>query len=426
MERLLINQERLLGDLRHLAALTDTPGEGVTRFSYGATDRQARDYLRRAAAQYRLTWTEDPVGNVRIGLPENRPWRPTLLAGSHIDTVRRGGWLDGAYGSVSALEVLRVLAEAGPVLDRNVEAVFFAEEEGSNFNATLTGSKFATGYFGPPELETLRDAQGVTLGEMLRKNGYAGASGGPMAWDFKHIEAMVELHIEQGPVLERERVSTGIVEGIFGLRLAEFIREGQGNHAGATPMSGRKDPLAAAARAILLIEEIARSDPEKLAVATVGQIEAFPGCTNVIPEKVRFTAEVRHAGRKQMDRIFEKILQGVALEAECRNVTLTSRELASNPPIRLDPELADRICVLAGGCGMGSRRIYSGAVHDASMLAAKTRVGMIFVPSIGGRSHVKEEDTPASDLMAGSQLLLDTIRSLLERPLETPSEGRKE
>jgi acetylornithine deacetylase/succinyl-diaminopimelate desuccinylase-like protein len=190
-------------------------------------------------------------------------------------------------------------------------------------------------------------------------------------------------------------------------------------------MAGRRDPLAAAARGILLAEEAARSDPEKLAVATVGQLEVFPGCTNVIPEKVRFTVEVRHANQKQMDRIFEKILQGVALEAERRNVALATRELASNPPIRLDPALADRICVLAGGCGMGNRRIYSGAVHDASMLAAKTRTGMIFVPSAGGRSHVKEEDTPKADLLAGSQLFLDTIRSLLERPLERPAESRK-
>lgn len=424
MERLKINPERLLADLSFLATYTDTPGEGVTRFSYGATDRQARAYLREAAAEHRLTWTEDAVGNVRIGLPGNRPWRSTVMAGSHIDTVRRGGWLDGAYGSVSALEVLRVLAEADPVLDRNCEAVFFAEEEGSNFNATLTGSKFATGVFGPKDLTALADSRGATLEQMLRAGGYAGGDKGPMEWDFSRIEAMVELHIEQGPVLERERVKTGIVEGIFGLRLLEFTLTGQGNHAGATPMAGRRDPLAAAAAGILLAEETAGADPEHLAVATAGQLEVRPGATNVIPETVRFTIEVRHANQKAMDRMTDAIRLGVAREAEKRGVALAVRELAANPPIRLDKELADRICVLAGGCGLDSRRLWSGAVHDASMMAAKTRVGMIFVPSTGGRSHVKEEDTPKADLLAGSQLLLDTVWSLLERPLEPPSESR--
>lgn len=414
MERLTINRERLLEDLKALADFTDTPGEGVTRFSYGAADRQARTYLRKAASSFRLSWTEDAVGNVRVGLPGNRPWRPSVLAGSHIDTVRNGGWLDGAYGSVSALEVLRVLEESGLESDLNAEAVFFAEEEGSNFNSTLTGSKFAAGIYGPGELESLKNEQGLSLGSMLKSAGFAGGKGeGPKPWDFSRIAAMLELHIEQGPVLEREKARTGVVEGIFGLRLMEFTITGQGNHAGATPMKGRRDPLAAAARGILLVEEVAGRDPEGLAVATVGKISLEPGCTNVIPEKVRFTVEVRHARQDMMDRVMGEIILGLREECARRGVEFALREVAANPPIALDPEMTDRICVLAGGCGLKNRRIWSGAVHDASMMASKTKVGMIFVPSIEGRSHVRQEDTHTEDLMTGSQLLLDTVVSLL-------------
>ena len=152
-----INGQRLLSDLKHLRTLTDTPSQGVTRFSYGAMDRQARKTLREIADDFGATWHQDGVGNIRIGLPGNRPHQKTILAGSHIDSVRNGGWLDGVYGSISALEVLRTLAESGRSFNKNFEVVIFAEEEGSNFDSTLTGSKFIAGIYGDDQLDSLKN-----------------------------------------------------------------------------------------------------------------------------------------------------------------------------------------------------------------------------------------------------------------------------
>jgi allantoate deiminase len=309
-----INSKRLLEDLKHLRTLTDTPGEGVTRFSYGAMDRQARTYIRDIAATFGAGFHQDGVGNIRIGLPGNRPHQKTILAGSHIDTVQNGGWLDGVYGSISALEVLRTLAESGRPFDKNFEAVIFAEEEGSNFDSTLTGSKFIAGIYGPDKLDHLKNRDGLSLREMLHLAGIPIASGLP--WDFTDIEAMVELHIEQGPVLEREGIGIGIVDSIFGMRLVEFELTGLGNHAGASPMDGRRDALTAAAACILLVEKIAgrasgHRGSDSKPVATAGKIQVFPNCTNVIPEKVVFSVEVRYKDDKIVEALMEEIIEAV-------------------------------------------------------------------------------------------------------------------
>jgi allantoate deiminase len=443
-----INEERLLHDLKHLRTLTDTPGMGVTRFSYGAMDRQARAYLKDIADALGATWTTDGVGNIRIGLPGNRPDQKTILAGSHIDSVRNGGWLDGVYGSISALEVLRTLAESGRTFHKNYEVAIFAEEEGSNFDSTLTGSKFIAGIYGPDKLDQLKNKEGVSLREML-----VGATDVPtdslpgLPWDFSKIEAMVEMHIEQGPVLEREGIGIGIVDSIFGMRLVEFELTGLGNHAGASPMDGRRDALTAAAACILLVEKIADRasghrglgrlgldgagfggrifegrGTESGPVATAGKLQVYPNCTNVIPEKVVFSVEVRYKDDKVIEQLMEEIISAILEECERRQVGMAVKEIAQNKAILLPQAMVKRITEAADQRGLDFLVMGSGAVHDASMMAQFVNTGMIFVPSIGGRSHVKEEDTKEADLMAGGNLLLDVVFSLLdEQPAVTSS-----
>ena len=433
-----MNGQRLIDDLKFLRTLTDTPGDGVTRFSYGAMDRQARAYLRDIADAFGASWYQDGVDNIRIGLPGNRPNQKTILAGSHIDTVRNGGWLDGVYGSISALEVLRTLAESGRSFNKNFEVVIFAEEEGSNFDSTLTGSKFIAGIYGPPQIDHLKNKDGVSLGEMLKE---AGIAGDLEPWDFSDVEAMVEAHIEQGPVLEREGIGIGIVDSIFGMRLVEFELTGLGNHAGASPMDGRRDALAAAAACILLVEKIAGRasghravgdlglggglgsilgkglsyGSEGRPVATAGKLQVFPNCTNVIPEKVIFTVEVRHKDDKVIEEIMEEIIEAILQESERRLVGMAVREVAQNKAILLPDAMVKRMTKLADLRGLDFHVMGSGAVHDASMMAQFVDTGMIFVPSIGGRSHVKEEDTKEVDLINGANLLFDVILSLLEK-----------
>lgn len=441
-----MNGQRLIDDLKHLRTLTDTPDAGVTRFSYGAMDRQARIYLHDIADALGATWQQDGVGNIRIGLPGNRPHQKTILAGSHIDTVRNGGWLDGVYGSVSALEVLRTLAESGRKFNKNFEVVIFTEEEGSNFDSTLTGSKFISGLYGPEQLAALKNRDGVSLGEMLKDAGIldeggksdaaatqpdGGASPVPdlpgLPWNFTDIEAMVEMHIEQGPVLTQEGIGIGIVDSIFGMRLVEFELTGLGNHAGASPMEGRRDALTAAAACILLVEKIAsrasghRGSGSGLSrgsgsepVATAGKLQVFPNCTNVIPEKVIFTVEVRHKDNQVIENIMAEIIEAILEECEKRLVEMSVREVAQNKAILLPDAMVKRMTELADLRGLDFQVMGSGAVHDASMMAQFVDTGMIFVPSIGGRSHVKEEDTKETELIAGANLLLDVILSLLE------------
>ncbi len=436
-----MNGQRLINDLKYLRTLTDTPEAGVTRFSYGAMDRQARTYLHDIADALGATWNQDGVGNIRIGLPGNRPHQKTILAGSHIDTVRNGGWLDGVYGSISALEVLRILAESGRQFNKNFEVVIFAEEEGSNFDYTLTGSKFIAGIYGPGKLNHLKTRDGVSLGEMLKRAGIISEAGGAspepelpgLPWDFTDIEAMVEMHIEQGPVLEGEGVGIGIVDSIFGMRLVEFELTGLGNHAGASPMDGRRDALTAAAACILLVEKIAgRASGHRGAgsilgqrnigsvassgpVATAGKLQVIPNCTNVIPEKVIFTVEVRDKDDNVIEQLMEQIIEAALEECEKRQVGMSVREVAQNKAILLPDAMVKRMTELADLRGLDFQVMGSGAVHDASMVAQFVDTGMIFVPSIGGRSHVKEEDTKESDLIAGGNLLLDVILSLLEK-----------
>ena len=414
-----INSDRLLENLRALRRFTDTPGEGVTRFSYGEQDKKAREYISERAKAAGCSVRVDDVGNIRIGLPGNVPGRQSVLCGSHIDTVRNGGWLDGAYGVCGALEVLECLAEGvktGADQPLNYEMVIFAEEEGTNFGSTMTGGKFLTGKYGDADLDKLTDDQGRTLREVLAEHKPPEAAGKPVLtvpWDLSSIAAMLELHIEQGPMLERAGRSIGIVDAVFGMRVIEVMLTGAGNHAGTTPMKERKDALCAAAECILAAEEIVSADPEERTVVTVGKIEVQPNCSNVIPEAVRFSLEVRDSDADEINGNMERIIHAIRQISMDRGVYCQIREVSQSDPMRLDEEIIRQIHMAAEEAGIPYLLMDSGAVHDACMIAETgIPTGMIFVPSIDGRSHVPEEDTKAADLIAGAQLLLDVVEKL--------------
>ena len=406
-----INKERLLADLYALREFTDTPGSGVTRFSYGEQDAKARKYISDKAAAMSCSISTDMIGNIRIGLASNRPGRKTVMAGSHIDTVRSGGWLDGIYGVCGALEVMAVLSEAGREFSCNYEAVIFAEEEGSGFGSTMTGSKFITGIYTDSDRDKLKNDNGETLRDvLLRWNGGSSA----VSWDFDSIKTMLELHIEQGPVLDRAGLSLGIVDTIFGMRVIEVTLSGVGNHAGATPMNERYDALCTAAECILAAEQIVKDDPEKRTVVTAGKMEVSPNCSNVIPETVKFTLEVRDKDKKKIDSFMDRIIDRIKLIAGSRNVGCHIHEHSESAPLPLAARLIDSMSERAAEQKLSYKVMDSGAVHDACMIAAHADTGMIFVPSIDGRSHVPEENTREEHLAAGVQFLLDTVISELE------------
>lgn len=422
-----INGERLLANLHTLKGFTDTPGNGVTRFSYGVQDEKAREYILNRAAAAGCSISTDHLQNVRIGLSSNRPGRKTVIAGSHIDTVRNGGWLDGIYGVCGALEVMETLAEvagkdpAACDFAYNYEMVIFAEEEGSGFGSTMTGSKFITGIYGEDDLDMLVNDEGATLRQVLEAlpedSVYSNTDRirpENVRWDFDMIKTMLELHIEQGPVLERKGLSLGIVDAIFGMRVIEVTLNGVGNHAGATPMTERYDALCTAAECILAAEKTVKTDEDKRTVVTAGKLEVLPNCSNVIPETVRFTLEVRDKDEKKINAFMDRIIDEINDIAQQRNVDCQISEHSKSSPLQLTKRLIDAMSRQAEAQNLPYTVMDSGAVHDACMIAKYADTGMIFVPSIDGRSHVPEEDTDEAHLVMGAQFLLDTILNELK------------
>ncbi len=423
-----INDKRLVKNLHTLKTFTDTPGEGVTRFSYGAQDAKARAYILKRAENAGCSIRIDPLQNIIIDLKTNTPGRPFVVCGSHIDTVKNGGWLDGIYGVCGALEVMETLAQSGVSgSGANYRMVIFAEEEGSGFGSTMTGSKFISGIYKDEDLDSLKRDDGKSLREVLSalsphpsvcvevaENApavYSDEEFSPekTVWDFDEIKTMLELHIEQGPVLDREALSLGIVASIFGMRVIEVTLTGVGNHAGATPMTERYDAMCAAAECILSAEKTVKSDADKRTVVTVGKLEVMPNCSNVIPETVKFSLEVRDKDEDKINKFTEQIIEDIKYIANKRDMSLVIKEHSKSSPLHLSDRLISSMTARAEKQKLSFKVMDSGAVHDACMIAYHADTGMIFVPSIDGRSHVPEEDTKESDLVSGAQFLLDTV-----------------
>lgn len=422
MNSMKINESRLLNNLHALKNFTDTPGEGVTRFSYGKQDARAREYIISRAEKAGCSVDIDALQNIRIGLKTNKRERPAVIVGSHMDTVRNGGWLDGIYGVCGALEVLETLASSEEALcfENNCEMVVFAEEEGSGFGSTMTGSKFITGIYKERDLDVLANDEGKTLRQVLSGLSPLSEGGikvystedptaGNVMWDFENVKTMLELHIEQGPVLDREGLDIGIVDSIFGMRVIEVVLTGVGNHAGATPMYERNDALCTAAECILAAEKIVKEDTRKKTVATVGKLEVMPNCSNVIPETVKFSVEVRDRDEEKINGFMDRIIDEITKIAESRGVTCSIREHSKSSPLHLCDRVIKSMFDMAQQQGLSCKVMDSGAVHDACMIAKYADTGMIFVPSIDGRSHVPEENTDEKQLAAGVGFLLDVV-----------------
>lgn len=407
---MVINGERLISHLKDVREFTDTPGNGVTRFSYSENDSKVREYILDKARSAGCSIETDAVGNIRLGLKNNTGSQKIIVCGSHIDTVRNGGWLDGIYGSLSSLEVMLTLSENSYSGRYGFETVIFAEEEGSNFGSTMTGSKFITGIYGDEDLDRLKDDSGRTLREYLSIDSLPD----DIIWDFDRYRAMFELHIEQGPVLDRENIPIGIINAVFGMRTVEITVTGIGNHAGATPMSERFDALSAVALCILSAERIVSEDPDRRTVATAGKMSISPNCSNVIPESVTFTLEIRDSDIHKIDSYMEKVLDEIRNICADRKCTVSIREHSKGAPVILNEDIRKRMIKIAQKKNLTYKVMDSGAVHDAAMIAPHIDTGMIFVPSIEGRSHVPFEDTKTEDLVTGAQFLLDVITGEME------------
>jgi N-carbamoyl-L-amino-acid hydrolase len=396
-----INGERLWQSLMELAKLGATVKGGVCRLALTDLDRQARDLFVRWCEEAGCTVTVDGVGNIFARRPGRNPALPPVMTGSHIDTQPTGGKFDGCFGVLAGLEVLRTLNDLGLQTEAPLEVVVWTNEEGSRFAPCMMGSGVFAEKFTLEETLAKRDAEGVSVGEALNAIGYAG----PRAVSGHAVGAYFEAHIEQGPILEDQYKTIGVVLGALGQKWFDLTLKGVEAHAGPTPMHLRKDALVGAAAVVAAVNRVAL-EHQPHACGTVGCLQAYPGSRNVIPGEVRMTLDFRHLEPARLDSMIKEV-RGV-IEATCgqHGLSFELTPTADFPPLYFDPGCVEAVRGAAQSLGLTHMDIVSGAGHDAIFLAELGPAGMIFVPCEGGISHNEIENAAPEDLAAGCAVLL--------------------
>ncbi|MFN8481869.1 MAG: Zn-dependent hydrolase [Anaerolineae bacterium] len=398
------NLERLMTDLLTLATFVEPGTPGTTRRFPSQAHVVGRRWLRQRMNEAGLRTTIDAAGNL-LGYRAGQADLPPIMIGSHSDTVYGGGRYDGALGVLGALEVARTLAEADIALRHPLIVADYLAEEATDFGVSCVGSRAMTGGFDAAWLERTLDGQ--TLAEAMAAVGGKPESIGEAERRPGEVAAALELHIEQGPVLEAQGIGLGAVSGIVGILRAIFTLHGQPDHAGTTPMSLRRDALAAAAEVIAAVERIARAQPG--AVGTVGRLEVSPNQSNVVPGVVQLTAEMRHLDESALDGIWAQFVAEAQAICAARGIGLdiaaVTRMHAAAPP----PWLLELVLAACRELDVNAITLPSGAGHDSAHLAHIAPSAMIFVPSVGGRSHCPEEETHPADLARGVAALLRAV-----------------
>ena len=405
IQGVLISQDRLMGRLNDLAKVGPIDGGGSCRLALTDDDRDGRDLIVAWMRDLGLEISIDGVGNI-VGT-WNVGSGSAVMTGSHIDTVRTGGRFDGNLGVLAGLEVIETLMTAGLQPARPFSVGVFTNEEGARFQPDMLG---ALVYVGGLSLETALDTiaiDGAVLGAELQRIGYDGSAPCPSVAP----HAFVELHIEQGPRLEAEGVQIGAVTGVQGISWQEVTIMGQSNHAGTTPMSLRHDPAYIAAEITVFLRQIAQEYGGNQ-VCTVGKIDLQPNLINVVPKSATLTLDVRNTDENILQEVELKIAQKIKQISETEGVRVSSRVLARFEPVQFDERLIDLVETLAKTHNRSVMRMPSGAGHDAQMLARVCPTSMIFTPSVEGISHNPAEFTHTDDLIAGANILLDTMWAL--------------
>lgn len=401
-----INAERLLARIEAFSRIGRNPAGGIDREGFSDADNAARTELLREAERAGLAGSVDAAGNVLVRRRVVAADRPVLLIGSHLDTVVNGGRLDGAYGVLAGLEVLQTVAEAGIDPPCEPVVVAFANEEGARFPQPFWGSKALAGRLGELPAEPLSH-DGTPLRDPLARAGGDLDRVDTAAWPPGSIAAYLEIHVEQGPVLERSGATIGVVTGITGRTVLAIDIHGDAGHAGTTPMDLRRDPLPAAAQIVMAIEALAR-ERRLCRVATVGRLTVRPNSPNTIANEVQLTVDLRDCNPVRLELAEHAVRTLAAAIAGERRTEIAISVDTRSGPAQTDRALQTLIAGTAAQLGHRYEELPSGAGHDAQIIAAVAPIAMIFVPSIDGLSHVPTEDTAPADLVAGAQVLLHT------------------
>ena len=411
---LAINPDRLWDDLMETAAFGATAKGGVCRLTLSDDDRKVRDWFTARAQAIGCAVTVDDMGNMFARRDGIRNDIPPIAMGSHLDTQPTGGKFDGVLGVLAALEALRTLQESGYQTFAPVEVINFTNEEGSRFAPAMLASGVFAGVFEREWATSQKDRDGVSFGQALDMIGYRG----PQRCGDHPLSAYFELHIEQGPILEKESDDIGVVTGIQGIRWYEATLFGQEAHTGATPMTMRKNALLGAARMIEAVNTIALRHPPH-AVATVGLVEVLPNSRNVVPADVFFTIDVRHPEVAVLDAIEDSINSEFKTAMSDYDLSGALTQIWQNPPVAFDPDCIASVRKAAAACSASARDMISGAGHDAAFIMRVAPSGMIFVPCKCGISHNETEFSTREQCSKGAQVLLQSVieydRRLAER-----------
>jgi allantoate deiminase len=403
-----IDRTRLLADLEVLAEIGRGSEGGITRRALSKEDAAARNYMKQRMVGAGLTVTHDEVGNLRgrFGSGEHA----VVMTGSHLDTVPAGGRLDGPLGIVGAICAVEALGRVGFSPKRPVEVVVFVGEEGSRFRRGTIGSAAISGHVEVEAIHALVDGEGISFRDALSTYGDEGPRR-PARARKGEVHAFVELHVEQGGLLEAEALDIGAVTAIAGLVQRQLSFLGEANHAGATPMHLRHDALLAASTFALEVERIAR-ELGGGAVATIGKFEVFPGGKNIIPGRVEAICDLRAPAAALLSALDDRVCAALGTAGQARGVSTRESLLQRVEPGPMDERVIATIERAAAAAHVKSKRMISGAIHDTLHMAELCPSAMIFVPSTGGRSHCPEEETAPEALERGCEVLARTLAEL--------------
>lgn len=401
----LLQQIRTLGEIG-----VDAPDGGRTRIALTDAEKAGRDQLVQWMRELGLEVRVDRIGNVFGTLPSSRDeeGRAPLMMGSHIDTVTNAGALDGCYGVLTGLAVARAYREAGVLPERSITIAAFTNEEGVRYQPDMMGALVHAGGMAVEDALATIGTDGTCLRDELQRIGYAGdlEPGSIVPHEY------LELHIEQGPILEAENTLIGVVENLQGISWQQVVVQGNANHAGTTPTRLRHDAGYVAAAAVAELRQIAR-DSGGTTLATAGCMSFEPHVINVIPRKATFTVDLRDPDEQKLVAAEQRLARFLARIAEEEGVRISTTQLARFQPVTFDACLANEIEAVAAGLGFSHKRMTSGAGHDAQMIARIAPAAMIFVPSRGGISHNPREHTDDDQLLQGAEVLLEVVRRRL-------------
>jgi len=405
-----INPERLWDSLQEMSRIGATDLGGVRRLALTNEDKRGRDLFVDWCQAAGCTISIDQMGNIFARREGADSSAPAVMTGSHLDSQPTGGRFDGTYGVLAGLEVIRTLNDYRYVTHAPLEVAVWTNEEGTRFPPAMIASGVFAGVFDLTYGLSRTDRDGLTLAQELRRIGYAG----PREVGGRRVRAYIEAHIEQGPILEAERRTIGIVSGAQGQRWYEISLTGQEAHAGPTPMTYRRDALVGAARIVQQVNRIGQSYLPG-ACATVGVLEVYPGSRNTIPGRVFLTVDLRHPEEETLAKMDLELRDCVDEIANASGLTISLEQIWHSPAIRFDPTCMRVISNAAARLGLTRMSIVSGAGHDACYLSRVAPTGMIFIPCERGISHNEAESIRAEDAAAGGQVLLMALLELAER-----------